>query len=53
MGVQEAVSNAKTDSEREIRDQLSTDDELTESLKVLIERDNPMADAAAKALELL
>ena len=52
MGLQEVVSKAKRESEYE-QDNSLPENELTDSLRLLVERDNPMADAAEKALERL
>ena len=52
MGLEDLVSKNKGAKEFE-QDGSTSDNELTHSLRLLIERNNPMADAAEKALDRL
>lgn len=57
MGLQDAVSAITNSKEIEtnpdVESKTNSEHEIAESLELLVERDNPMADEAAKALELL
>lgn len=53
MSLEDLVSKGKEESDVTTDNELSSEDGLTESLKLLVERDNPMSDAAKKALERL
>jgi hypothetical protein len=55
MGFQNVIDRAKNDSEpvQESNPDENIENGISSSLKLLIKRDNPMAEAAENALELL
>ncbi|MFC7059166.1 hypothetical protein [Halovenus salina] len=56
MGIQDLISQVKrveTSDRIETKPTEDSDDEIVNSLELLIERDNPMAEAAQRALNRL
>jgi hypothetical protein len=53
MSYQDVISRVKTGDESEPEREIESESELTESLSLLVDRENPMSDAAEEALDSL